>query len=496
MRYEVEELELAFIDLVKRERPIAAIFTVIISFLPALFLVNVVEQYFILNVVAIIFCMPAIMGFFVRYFGRLYSGASRVPLTMVYIFLYFWFGIYSEAKTFWFLVMPISAAVLYTISRVKLSRSQEFAIQHHLLKPFDVKVDSNVKKIFIPLLSISFIVTIGLYLWTNKSSKCLEDIESNNKSSIVASCTFDKYNTLEAFFDADEDVLINSFGTFQSPTAEAMLIKQKAESGEPFYQQLYWVMLKIIYQSVTSESVSLANIFYNEEEHWLTIAADSGFEPAMKINIHSILRSEPTTTKQKNQAIELAIKLIEKNAKHKNLLDRSHTLITEQDVEDLYVRQSNNLESLEFEQLENILHAFKHGVYFYYLSDFDNQVNVSHGHKKSIKVTRQLDQSIDVLKIMSEKFKNADASYSVFKMLLGKSDSIEVIKYLTRAAEQGRTDAYTKLGIYYYCLNQKVDSLTWLKKAIEMSDTAAIEIQSKVIRNEPIPECSGNTIKL
>jgi hypothetical protein len=496
MRYEIEELESAFTDLVKRERPVVAIFAVIISFLPALFLVSLVEKYFILNLIAIIFFIPAIIGFFVRYFGRLYSGASRVPLTIVYIFLYVWFGYFSEARAFWFLVMPISAAVLYTISRVRLSRCQEFAIQHHLLKPFDVKVDSNAKKIFIPLFSISFIVAMGLLLWLNKSSKCLEDIELNNHSSLVASCTFDKYNTLEEIFYADDDIVIDSFGTFKSPTEEAMLIKQHAESGDPFYQQLYWVVLKNIYQPVTIESTYLADVFYQEEKYWLAVAADSGFEPAMIITVNTILRSEPTTTKHKTQAIEFAMKLAAKNVKNKYLLDRSQNIITKQDIEDLYISQSNNLEVLEFEQLENILHAFKYGVFFYNLSDFDKGVNAHHSDKKSIKVTRQPDKSIDVLKKMSEKFESADASYRVFNMLLGNSDPIEVIKYLTRAAEQGHVDAYAKLGIYYYCLNKKLDSLTWLKKAIELGDTTAIEIQSKVIHSEPISECSGNTIKL
>lgn len=527
MRYEVEELESAFIDLVKRERPIVAVFAVILSFIPSLLLVSFVIESYLINLIAVVFVVPIINGLLARYSGRLFTAASRIPSTIIYIFLYIGFGILTGGTVWWYLFIPISAAVFYTTSRVKFTRVQEFAVERHAIKPFDVKVNPNYKKILMPFLPIGLIIFTGAYFWNKISYKCLLEIGTSKSSSVISSCSFERYQTLEEMANSDEGVVINVFGTFNNPTEEAQLIKQLADLGDPFYQQFYWVILNKIYlPEITLTNKYLVETYFKERDDWLAIAADSGFEPAMSEMVNLLLRNNPATEEQKTTAIKLANRLVEKNVKNAELLNKAKNIISEEDIEysnlggtdtsdavnellnkaqqiisdqdikDLYLKQSNSFEALELDQLENILHAFENGEFFYNSSDFQTDGNAERDYTRSISVAKQKDKVIDVLKVMSDKFNNVDASYRVFERLLGKSDSIEVLKYLTRAAEHGHIGAHLKLGAYYYCINRKVDSLTWLKKAIEAGDDKAIELQRKVIRSEPIPECNGNDIRL
>ncbi|MDP5143937.1 hypothetical protein ORJ00_14410 [Rheinheimera baltica] len=127
MRYSIEEMQDAYDEINRKERPLVAFGGALGGALPAAAL------YFLFAQIGGIFLpmllMPAaVIGIFARYTGFPYRLKPRIPigiLAMVFHFAGCWL---LQLNPFVYLLGPVCAGVAISVSKVKLSRVQEFAI--------------------------------------------------------------------------------------------------------------------------------------------------------------------------------------------------------------------------------------------------------------------------------------------------------------------------------------------------------------------------------
>ncbi|ACA84381.1 SEL1-like repeat protein [Shewanella woodyi] len=495
MRYEASELELAFVSLNKNERPLWALAAVFISYVCMLFLMFFAEKY-VGGTILHFIVQPFVVGFCTRYVGRLYSIKARAPSVILFAFLYICIGVLASLQALYFIALPIPMLIVFFTSRIKLTRVQEFALLEYQTTSLDIDLHPRSRKTLYAFLGVLFITALTVYWWTSNANSCMNALEGSNNSFVVESCSYNQFSSLEEMATIEDELSIDLFGTFSLPSPEALLIKEKAESGDVFYQRFYFVILAIFYQkSVLWEGNFIVERHREEVAYWSAITAADGFTPAMIKILNGLLDLPLVSEEQKLEAMDLAEELVINGSEEAYLLTLVGKLVTIEDVRQLFHQQSNTLDLLTEEQLENLMYAYKQGDYFYNLSDFDPSIEVEEPYTKSIRVPRQKDKVIDVLKVMSKKFNDTDASYQVAQMLLRES-SLESIDFFTLAAEQGHAYAATKLGSLYFCSGRKVESLSWLKRAIKLGSKEAVAIQRKIIKGESLSVCQRGDRKL
>lgn len=127
MRYSMEEMQVAYDELNRKERPFVAFGGAIGGALPA----SALYLLFALlgGVFLFMLLVPAaVIGLFARYTGFPYRLKARIPIGLLAMLLHCVGCWLLQLNPLAYLLGPVCAAVAISASKVKLSRVQEFAI--------------------------------------------------------------------------------------------------------------------------------------------------------------------------------------------------------------------------------------------------------------------------------------------------------------------------------------------------------------------------------
>lgn len=127
MRYSLEEMQHAYDELVRKERPLFAFGGAIGGALPAAAL------YFLFGQMGGVFFFmlllpPAVIGVFARYTGFPYRLRARIPIGLLAMVVHCVCCWLLQLNPLVYLLAPVCAGVAIATSKVKLSRVQELAL--------------------------------------------------------------------------------------------------------------------------------------------------------------------------------------------------------------------------------------------------------------------------------------------------------------------------------------------------------------------------------
>lgn len=142
MRYSMEEMQDAYDELNRKERPFVAFGGAIGGALPASAL------YFLFGQMGGIFLLmlllpAAVIGIFARYTGFPYRLKPRIPIGLLTMVLHFAGCWLLQLNPLVYLLGPVCAGVAITVSKVKLSRVQEYAIGQYEMGKLDLNQQSQ-----------------------------------------------------------------------------------------------------------------------------------------------------------------------------------------------------------------------------------------------------------------------------------------------------------------------------------------------------------------
>ncbi|PKM20525.1 MAG: hypothetical protein CVV11_03185 [Gammaproteobacteria bacterium HGW-Gammaproteobacteria-15] len=491
MRYEREEMEQAYTKLVQQEKPIFALLAAVIGLVPATFFLILLGQHFILSLIVASFVFPAIAGLFARYVGRLYSSAARIPVMLIVGLAYIALGVLFQAKVIWFLAAPIPFGVAFVTSKKSLTRLEWQAISEHSVKPFQLEEASGFRKAALPLLVLFSLPVLSYLYFMLPDNACLTSIEQNNYLSVTEKCTLGKAGSIRNWLAGNDLASGHKFGTYYAPTKEAILIKTKAESGDIQFQILWWSIVDEAYRlGPNSEQFAGKDKYENDARFWRHNAALLGHRPAVEKELatYSSLAQHLRAEEFKQQAITFSKQLVSsKIAGADNLVAAANKIVTQSDIMKLYHTQLADPGSLSFDESDNLLYAVEKGEFHYNIHDFNESYPNTGYYTGSIQVEVDEDKALEILKVMSVKFQNADASYKLFNKL--RSDSELAISFLEQAAKQGHLQAAALLGKILYCQNSKMEGQAWLKKAADLGSNVAREQQKEIGLSRNLKAC-------
>lgn len=492
MKYERAEMEQAYTKLVQQEKPVFALLAAVIGLVPATLFLILLGQYFILSLIVASFVFPAIAGLFARYVGRLYSPAARIPVMLVVGFAYIALGLLLQAKVIWFLAAPIPFGVAFVTSKKSLTKLEWQAISEHSIKPFQLKETSGFGKAVQPLLVLLSLPALAYLYLMLPDNACLKSIEQNHYSSIAEKCATGTVGSIRDWLGGNDPASGHKFGTYYSPTKEAMLIRTKAESGDAQFQILWWSIVDEVYRpGPDAEQFADADKYENDARYWRHKAALLGHRPAVEkeLAIYSSLAQHVRAVAFKQQAIAFSKQLASAKIDGADeLVAAANNIVTQSDIVQRYHTQLADLGSLSFDELDNLLYAVENAEFHYNIHDFNERYPNTGYYTGSIQVEIDEDKALDILKAMSVKFQNAEASYKVFKRL-ARSNSELAVSFLEQAAKQCHIEAAARLGKILYCQNRKVEGLTWLKKAAEQGSNIAREQQKEIGLSRNLKAC-------
>ena len=487
LKYERKEMEQAFRELVKNEKPTLAVMGALVGMVPATLVVALMSEYFILGLVAASIGFPAIAGYFARYVGRLYSPSSSIPTAIFVGVAYVTIGAIFQAQGVWYFVSPIPFGVAFFVSQVPLTELQEFAIAEHDVRPFEVQTQPALKKIGVPLL-ILFTPFVATYIFIQPNGGCLTSIENDEYDEIANKCS---YSSAQAFIVEGGNVG-HKFGTYYEPTAEAKLLRKKAEEGDEHYQIIWWLIYDRMYRrDISVYGANRIEQFEQEAKRLRHRAAELGHAPAVQreYEIYTDLGMKLRTEREKQESIAYAKKLVALEIDGaKALLDKVNKIVIKEDIVDFYHTQQEELDTLSFDDLDNLLFAVEEGEYYYNLRDFNDRAFDTGSYSVSVEVPANESKVIDILRVMSEKYADRDASIRVFN-LLKDEDYNEALYFLEKAATQGHAEAAARLGKNLFCDGKKLDGLIWIKKAADLGYEKAANLRNEIARTNSLETC-------
>ncbi|SEH79649.1 hypothetical protein SAMN05660691_01490 [Rheinheimera pacifica] len=493
MRYERAEMEQAYTKLVQQEKPIFALLAAVIGLVPATLFLLLLVQHFILSLIVACFVFPAIAGLFARYVGRLYSSAARIPVMLVVGVAYIAVGLLLQAKVIWFLAGPIPFGVAFVTSKKSLTKLEWQAISEHSIKPFQLKEASSLRKAALPLLVLFSLPALSYLYFMLPNNACLKSIEQNNYLSVTEKCTLGKAGSIRNWLAGNDLASGHKFGTYYAPTKEAILIRTKAESGDIQFQILWWSIVDEAYRfGSDAEQLAGNDKYENDARFWRHNAALLGHRPAVEkeLAIYSSLAQHLRAEAFKQQAIAFSKQLAAAKIDGADeLLAAANHIVTQSDIVQRYRTQLADLGSLLFDELDNLLYAVESAEFHYNIHDFNERYANTGYYTGSIQVEIDEDKALEILKVMSIKFQNAEASYKVFKRLV-RSNSKLAISFLEQAAKQGHIEAAAILGKILYCQNSRMEGLAWLKKAADLGSNVALEQQKEIGLTRNLKACS------
>lgn len=447
--------------------------------------VALMSQYTTVNLFVSAVVFPIGVALFSRYIARLHTAGARSPVTLLVGGAFVILGVVFQSEMLWFLLTPIPLGIVYIVSDIKLSRIEIYAVDEHIIRPFTIEIPSHSKLLIVPIIfTVIFAILCNLVL-LKVDQGCLSDIKDEDYEVVLLNC-----GSLEDESNEDNATKVHKFGSYFKPTEEAKLIQAKAEAGNPEFQYIWWFILEKVYRNEFSVTRRVGKKRYqNIVNSWLNSAASGGSVDAKKAYITQHLNRSLSSAEQKKLALTYAKELDSLGVPEaKNLLIKADSKSTRQDILALYNSELGTLESLSPAKLDNLLHALQEGDYYYSLRDFGDD-SYSRNERGSIDVPINTQKALDVLKVMSIKFKNADASFQIYNLLEETNDQGSM-DYLKIAAEQGHIRAAGYLGEYLYCSDKRLDGLSWLTKAAKRGDKKAKRQRAEIADTKQLIDCS------
>src|SRR5690606_6413083 len=161
---------------------------------------------------------------------------------------------------------------------------------------------------------------LGIFLSVSAGASCLTEIEQNKVDSIFEKCTDPKAMRGYVFYPG----IGHEFGSIETPSPAALLIKQKAYAGEIYYEYLWGLILRLysvdIFKTdlLNPERRSQAmkdsiNALENESLVWTLRAGDQGLIVAMTKVVALCLGADTPSPSVKAKAISYAQVMVEKD---------------------------------------------------------------------------------------------------------------------------------------------------------------------------------------
>ncbi|RUO29573.1 hypothetical protein [Aliidiomarina soli] len=127
MKYSIEEMQHAYAELNKKERPLAAFFGAIGGALPVAALYLLFGE--MGGVLAVMLLLPpVVIGLFARYTGFPYRLKVRLPIGLIAMILHIAGCWLLQLNPLLYLLAPVCAGIAISMSKVKLSKLQDLAI--------------------------------------------------------------------------------------------------------------------------------------------------------------------------------------------------------------------------------------------------------------------------------------------------------------------------------------------------------------------------------
>lgn len=486
MRYERVELLNAFKGLTFNEKPAQALIAASVGLIPLTLWIAFFDQYFIINLFLAALIYPACVALYSRFVSRLHTAGARLPVTLLVGSAYVILGIVFQPQILWFLLIPLPLGIVFIASDIKLSRIELYAVDENIIRPFTIEFPSHKKLLLVPIAFTAVFAILCNLILLKVDQGCLTDIENNDYEVVLFNCA--SHDGAVDEYDATKE---HKFGNYFTPTAEAELIKSKAEEGDKEFQYIWWFILDKIYRNEFSVIKRIGEERYNRKaDSWLNSAASSGSVLAKKAYIIQHLQRRLSTVEQKRLASKYAQELESLGLDDATrLLEKSASKTTQEDVLTSYRQKLSSPETLSYDDLEKLKYALQEGEYFYDIADFEDVEDNVRREMHSIDVSIDTQKVLDILHVMSDKFNDADASFEMYNLLVETSEEIRALTYLEKAAEQGHARASGILGEKLFCADQKIEGLSWLTKSAKSGDRKAKRQREEIAESKKLSDC-------
>lgn len=129
MRYSQEEMKTAYNNVMKKCKPMGAIFGALVGTIPAL---AIYISFVFMNVNGPIWILcifpPAVIGMFSRFVGRTFRPEHRIPTGLIGAITHILGCYILGSGIIFYLLAPINFAIAMIVAKTKLSEVEEWAI--------------------------------------------------------------------------------------------------------------------------------------------------------------------------------------------------------------------------------------------------------------------------------------------------------------------------------------------------------------------------------
>lgn len=487
MQYEKEEMEKAYADLYENERPILAFISALIGYIPASLILFVLNNKFILGLLFATIACPAMIGFFARFVGRLFSTKAKMAIAIFVGIIYIGWGIEGSATPLWYFLTPVPIAIAYLSSGRKLSRLQQFAIAEYnigkLTHEKEKPVISFIKYTgFLGSVVVIALLYFGVYL--HASNSCLISIEARNSELAMQTCFSENDLSGNDLVNQSAYFQDHEFGNYFDRSQAGTLVEDAAMAGDPEFQFLWWFILQNIYLDDISITNNQAREKLNTDaEKWLAESADSGSVNAMKVFIYQHTTATISTDEKKARAIDYARHLIELGVPvEENTLEIAENIPSKEEIRREYQKRLQDYSQLNPEQLDNLVYALEEGYFYFTLNEFQTESSEKGSYQQEISVAKDPDKIPAILQHMVSEYREPNAAYRLFQEWIPK-DPEKGLEYLRIAAAGNHPEATEKFGKHLFCNGEEFNAKVWLRNAISQGNETAEALIASINQN-------------
>lgn len=317
---------------------------------------------------------------------------------------------------------------------------------------------SAMKKLILLTLVIAHFAYSGQVL---ASSACLTSIKNEEYESFTSQCMWSPYSSVQTAIE--RGTVNHQFGRFTDLTNEGVVLKEKAEQGNPFYQYYFGMFLIYVFSSDLSDTdLRIQGAKLIED------AADKGFIPAMKFKVKSfinlkIVPSSAVKLKILHYAKELRRAGEETNAK---IIKAIEAKASEEEERLKVTQRIFSFKKLSVNEIKRLAQVCITG--FYVLPESFTHISIDKNPTKAVEMLQYL---------MDEK-EDGDAAYRIGK-IYSQAEPDKSVAYFKRAANLGWPKGMRWMGSYYHCRGDIDLAISWYRKAALQGDaTAERELES------------------
>lgn len=306
---------------------------------------------------------------------------------------------------------------------------------------------------------------LGIFLSVSAGASCLTEIEQNKVDSIFEKCTDPKAMRGYVFYSG----IGHEFGSIETPSPAASLIKQKAHAGEVYYEYLWGLILQLYSVDVfkanllNPENRSQAmkdsiNALENESLVWIIRARDQGLIVAMTKVVALCLGGDTPSPAVKAKAISYAQVMVENNIPGaESLLPKLQEKKTTVDYLAEYQNTLKNYQKLPLPELKNFAQMIRTGWY-------------RPTQAVAIEVEQDKSKAGEIYGFLIEALEDRESGF-ILAQMVGSSDKKRALELYQWAARKGDMEAAAWLGEYHSCQNNLDLALSWLETARKLGNS-------------------------